>query len=59
MALVFVFSGNALVSRAASDPGVGDVLAECGDTVVLPGGGGTLPLRTALAEGAFGAFLPQ
>ena len=41
---------------ADSDPE--DDLADWGETL-LPGGGGTFPLRIALAEGALGAFLPQ
>ena len=55
----FDLSVNSFCATVESDPVFGGVLAELGDIFALPGCGGTLPLRTALAEGPFGAFLPQ
>ena len=56
--MCLILSDKSLVSRTGSDPATGDDFTELGD-VLLPGGGGTFPFRTALADGALGAFLPQ
>ena len=54
-----IFSNDALDPGVELDVAIWDAaFAVVGDVVVLPGWGGTFPLRTALAEGALGAFFP-